>query len=209
MVSMAKARLGRWFWPAAVVAALGLDYLVGAALLHTPPEQWSAVRRTYARLAHGAGQGYMLVLLAGVLVALAQVVQRRRLLSAGRWLVGIVLMTGFWAQFLKHLVGRPRPRIWAQFDTVLPLGPTFRASWDSFPSGHAMTVFAAVPLLEALCPAVGPLWLILAVAIALGRVIGCDHFPTDVVVGAWLGLTIGRYARGRWQAEVEGCDEHV
>lgn len=209
MVRVARDGLGRAFWPCCVAALLAVDYLVSAQLLRAGRDDWGVVRAAYVDFAHRAGQGYMLLVLAALVALAGSATGRRQLLSAAQWLAGLVLLTGFWAQLIKHVVGRPRPRMWDACGALLPIGPTIRASWDSFPSGHAMTVFAAVPLLEALCPWAGRGWLALATFIAVGRVVGCDHYLTDVLVGALLGLAIGRYARTTWQAAEEATNEHV
>jgi undecaprenyl-diphosphatase len=82
---------------------------------------------------------------------------------------------------LKYVVGRPRP---AAAETSLSL------ELDSFPSGHATSVFAVATALASSYPALRwPLYG-LAAAIALGRVYLARHYLSDVIAGAFIGFAI-------------------
>ena len=63
----------------------------------------------------------------------------------------------------------------------------------SFPSAHSSTSFAAARAFSALLPAT-PLY-VAAALMALSRVYVGVHYPSDIAVGAGLGLTIGSLAR--------------
>ena len=63
----------------------------------------------------------------------------------------------------------------------------------SFPSAHSSTSFAAARAYSALLPA-RPLYAA-ATAMALSRVYVGVHYPSDIAVGAGLGLAIGSMAR--------------
>ncbi|MCE4536313.1 phosphatase PAP2 family protein [Pelomonas sp. P7] len=58
----------------------------------------------------------------------------------------------------------------------------------SFPSGHALHAFAFALLLSSFHPGLGPLLWSFAGLVALARVVLGLHFPSDVVVGALLGI---------------------
>lgn len=58
----------------------------------------------------------------------------------------------------------------------------------SFPSGHTLHAFAFAALLSGFHPALAPLLWSFAVLVALSRVVLGLHFPSDVVVGALLGV---------------------
>jgi undecaprenyl-diphosphatase len=89
---------------------------------------------------------------------------------------------------LKNLVGRPRPfESWQGLTSLVPVPDRF-----SFPSGHTMTAFAVWAVLVAGVPTLGPFFLGLALLIGVSRVFLGMHYPTDVLVGALLGSSLGR-----------------
>jgi undecaprenyl-diphosphatase len=122
--------------------------------------------------------------------------------------VGLTDVVG--ARILKPLVDRPRPI------DILPPG-TFRqlvevAHGGSMPSLHASNAFSAAAFLWLVRPSLGAPALVLAMLIALSRVVGGVHWPTDILAGALLGTLVsvavviginrGRSARGEPPLEV-------
>jgi undecaprenyl-diphosphatase len=59
----------------------------------------------------------------------------------------------------------------------------------SFPSDHASAAFAIAVAVVLLDPLVGVAFLVLAVLIAVGRVVVGEHYPGDVIAGALIGST--------------------
>jgi undecaprenyl-diphosphatase len=57
----------------------------------------------------------------------------------------------------------------------------------SFPSDHASASFAIAVAVLLIDPVVGALFLVLAVLIAVGRVVIGEHYPGDVLAGAAIG----------------------
>jgi len=98
---------------------------------------------------------------------------------------------------LKYATSRERP------NTRKEEGH-FWAGGDSFPSGHAISVWSAAsvfaeeyqdkPLVH--WGAYG-----VATAVSLSRITGRDHFTSDVVVGSTLGYLIGHYVYGQHAKE--------
>lgn len=88
---------------------------------------------------------------------------------------------------LKEWIQRPRP-----FVTHADLIPLVEPGDEwSFPSGHALSSFAAA---SALCFHIrwaGLLAYIPAALIAFSRLYACVHYPTDVLAGLLLGLLCG------------------
>ena len=117
--------------------------------------------------------------------------QRRSTLHEAAWLGALAFMAAGLVEFaIKHLVGRSRP------DSVLDV--------DSFPSGHATSVFAVATIFAAFYPRLRWPVYALAAAVAAGRVYLERHYVSDVLAGAIIGIVIAslllgrRHALARW-----------
>ena len=185
-----------------VALLLGLDYAVVWWLDSGRPEHWPAYRLLLDNTAQTLGDGFVVGSAGALLWLLGYGFSRPRWEHGGRFVIGAVLLAGFWSQALKLLIGRPRPRLFILEHHVWPSGPLLLRSWDSFPSGHSMTVFAVAPVLMAVFPRAARAILVAAFLIACGRVYGGDHFPTDILCGGWLGWRLGQYVVARWRTEV-------
>lgn len=100
--------------------------------------------------------------------------------------------SGLVADGLKILLGRTRPKLLFADGTYDFTWFGLRADHWSFPSGHAATAAALMTALWCLWPR--PLWLYVAGAalIAASRVITGQHFLSDVVAGAAIGVIATR-----------------
>jgi decaprenylphosphoryl-5-phosphoribose phosphatase len=85
---------------------------------------------------------------------------------------------------IKLLVRRPRPVL----EGLPPLGGA--PSSLSFPSAHALSSFAVATAMYRVDPATAGA-LVIALAISLGRPYLGMHYPSDVAVGALLGVLLG------------------
>jgi membrane-associated phospholipid phosphatase len=85
---------------------------------------------------------------------------------------------------VKLIVKRPRPVL----EGLPPLGGA--PSSLSFPSAHATSSFAVATAMTRVEP-LGALAFALALALSLGRPYLGMHYPSDVVVGAVLGIGLG------------------
>jgi len=85
---------------------------------------------------------------------------------------------------VKLLVKRPRPVL----EGLPPLGGA--PSSLSFPSAHATSSFAVATAMTRVAP-LGALAFVLALALSLGRPYLGMHYPSDVLVGAVLGVALG------------------
>jgi membrane-associated phospholipid phosphatase len=108
--------------------------------------------------------------------------------SYALYFLAVQAFSGTASQIVKHIVGRARPHL---IDT-LGAGHFDLFSWQatlaSFPSGHTTTVFAAFGALTLLSPRLGPWFLLVAIPVAISRVIVGAHYPSDVCGGLFLGL---------------------
>jgi membrane-associated phospholipid phosphatase len=85
---------------------------------------------------------------------------------------------------VKLIVKRPRPVL----EGLPPLGGA--PSSLSFPSAHATSSFAVATAMTRVEPW-GALAFLLALALSLGRPYLGMHYPSDVLVGAVLGIALG------------------
>jgi undecaprenyl-diphosphatase len=168
-------------------AFLGAVPLVALAfLLDAPAQRWAAHVQTHVAdilvgVLNPVGSGVTLLIVSMTLAILCGARGHGRACAAG-WLSVLAFMAAGLAEYaLKHVVGRPRPAV----------GTTLAAvEFDSFPSGHATSVFAVAAVLGAFYPRLRwPLYAV-AGAIALGRVYLSRHYLSDIVAGALIGLLV-------------------
>lgn len=93
---------------------------------------------------------------------------------------------------IKILVGRRRPRDELELNLYGFRPFTFDLASDSFPSGHALTIFCVAVVLAAVLPLLSPLWLAIAIYLAMTRALLNSHFVSDVLVGAAVGILTTR-----------------
>jgi membrane-associated phospholipid phosphatase len=107
----------------------------------------------------------------------------------------VLSITGTATEAAKYGVQRPRPYVYASTSPSVLRSP---ASYTSFFSGHATVTFGALTTLamtETLRhgPKVWP-WLLMGfvgASVAVERVLAGQHFPSDVAVGAAVGIGTG------------------
>jgi undecaprenyl-diphosphatase len=87
---------------------------------------------------------------------------------------------------IKRRVARPRP--YQRDATLLPLLPAL--DQHSFPSGHAMTLSAALVPLTMQFPQTISLAFATCLLMAWARLASAHHYPSDVAVGTALGVCV-------------------
>lgn len=93
---------------------------------------------------------------------------------------------------IKIVLGRRRPRDELEHGLTGFMPFRFDFQYDSFPSGHAMTICCVAVILSAALPALAPLWFALALYLSLTRALLNAHFLSDVLIGAGIGLLASR-----------------
>ncbi len=95
---------------------------------------------------------------------------------------------------LKFLLGRRRPRDEIEMNLYEFMPLSFDLQHNSFPSGHALTIFCVAVIASAAMPTLWPLWFLIAAALGFTRALLTAHFLSDVFIGAGIGTVAGREA---------------
>jgi membrane-associated phospholipid phosphatase len=93
---------------------------------------------------------------------------------------------------IKIFLGRRRPRDDFEHGLYGFRYFTWQLQHDSFPSGHAMTIFAVAVALSAAFPLFAPVWLLAAFMLSITRAMLTAHFLADVMAGAAIGIIATR-----------------
>ena len=104
------------------------------------------------------------------------------------FLIAVLAFSGIASQVIKHLFGRARPSL---IDMVGPFHfdlMALNSTYASMPSGHAVSAFAMAVSLGWMAPRLRWPLLVLALLIAISRVVISAHYPSDVIAGAGLGV---------------------
>ena len=102
---------------------------------------------------------------------------------------------------LKMLLGRARPDQLDLLGGVATwIGPTFNASYHSFPSGHTADLFtSATFVLVVFRPTwPGQVALVCAVSVAVSRVALSKHMPSDLFAGALIACVVSLLVLYKW-----------
>jgi membrane-associated phospholipid phosphatase len=89
---------------------------------------------------------------------------------------------------VKLFLGRRRPRDDFEHGLYGFVFFTWSLQYNSFPSGHALTIFCVATWASALAPPLAPLWYAIAFYLALTRALLAVHFLSDVLIGAAIGI---------------------
>lgn len=144
--------------------------------LHTPI--LSAVLKVITTL----GEGGVIWIVLGLLLLLKKATRKTGITV----LLALIfcLLTG--NLFLKNVVARPRP-CWRHPEVSLLIP----VPWDfSFPSGHAMSSFAAAVAVWLSYRKAGAALLCFAAVMASTRLYFYVHYPTDILAGLLIGVLL-------------------
>ena len=93
---------------------------------------------------------------------------------------------------IKLVLGRRRPRDDMEMGLYGFMPLTFNLDYNSFPSGHALTICCVAVIFTCVWPGWAPLWFAIAAALAVTRALLTAHFLSDVLIGAGIGLIAAR-----------------
>ncbi|MEL6759750.1 MAG: phosphatase PAP2 family protein [Myxococcota bacterium] len=125
---------------------------------------------------------------AAALIVAAAVFRRMGLARFGLAIVLAAALSGAAANVGRVTFGRPRP-VSTKPDGLY--GPTFKYKLQGFPSAHSATAAATSSVLLAWNPWVGAAASVATLAVMWSRIHLRRHHPTDVMVGAFIGVVFG------------------
>jgi membrane-associated phospholipid phosphatase len=107
-------------------------------------------------------------------------------------------LAGLFDDCFRLSLGRPRPDAHVT-DAFYGFGYAFQGRYQSFPSGHAASVFGTAISLLIVCRPLGIVTTIFALAVVWARMELNRHYPSDVAVGSVIGIYFG--AMVGWAAQ--------
>ena len=110
---------------------------------------------------------------------------------------------------LKYVFGRTWPDTWIDSNASYIHNGVYGFNWlqdgsayRSFPSGHMAVTCAIISVLWIWYPRLRFLYIFAALAVAIGLVGANYHFLSDVIAGAFVGLSSGWMAVAIWRARI-------
>jgi len=93
---------------------------------------------------------------------------------------------------IKLVLGRRRPRDDMEMGLYGFMPLAFNPDYNSFPSGHALTICCVAVIFTCVWPDWWPAWFAVAGLLAVTRALLTAHFLSDVLIGAGIGLIAAR-----------------
>lgn len=108
-----------------------------------------------------------------------------------------IVCTGLVVKVLKTFIGRARPIFFEALDMTGFFPPSTEWAFNSMPSGHTAVTFAGLVMIGMLAPRYKVLTWTLAIIVGVSRIAIGAHWPTDVILGAFIGMVIADIVK--WQ----------
>jgi undecaprenyl-diphosphatase len=191
----------------AVIAISGLDqFMARHALLAKGPFSAKGRFTNFADFIGGRGP----LVFAGALSVAGMAADRPRLERLGERTFRAVALGYAMSGALKGIVGRYRPNGGSNSRTFRPFRGFLNHEYAAFPSGHAATAFAAATVLATgvVGPSlterrvIGGVAYAAATSIAISRISLGEHWVSDIIAGAALGVVAGSWVTHRAKNEV-------
>ncbi|MFN3075846.1 MAG: phosphatase PAP2 family protein [Alphaproteobacteria bacterium] len=199
-----------WFLVVAFVCALGMATFDPVVAWYCKRHVGGAVE-AFFRAVTTLGEGGFWYAAAGLVLAgnwllavregTTERGHRLRCHARSAWfMIASMAASGLVLSLTKFSLGRYRPR--ALFDSGLYGFDPFSTHWamNSFPSGHSQTIWSAMIALSFLFPRYRTAFLATAVLVSLSRVVLSVHYPSDVLMGSYLGIAVTLWLRRRFEA---------
>ncbi len=131
-----------------------------------------------------AGNGIFTLIIVAILVLIK--------LKWAIWLFFSYISSGIFTQIIKNLLQLPRPKALLGENEILHyVDGVDIYMMNSFPSGHSASAFALFFLLSIIIKNqfIKFLFFIFAILVSYSRIYLVLHFPVDILVGSFLGIT--------------------
>jgi membrane-associated phospholipid phosphatase len=135
----------------------------------------------------GISTGYLVVFLM-LFFFFKYFLRRSVIANRSLFLFAAVVLSGLATNLIKPLVGRLRPKLLFEADLYGFEPLRIGYEYNSFPSGHATTVFALAAALSYFFPRWRLPLFSFAAVIGLSRMIVGAHYLSDVMAGAYVGV---------------------
>lgn len=101
-----------------------------------------------------------------------------------------ILLSSVITGFLKYGLGRQRPIFYEALGQTgfYPMNSDW--AFNSMPSGHSTASFAGLVMIGLLFPRIKWATWSLAIVVGLSRICYGDHWPSDVLLGAFVGMVV-------------------
>ncbi|HWY61618.1 MAG TPA: phosphatase PAP2 family protein [Rhizomicrobium sp.] len=189
------------FWAGLILIALGLGALtIDRAAAHFIYDHVSQRTHTFLdRITHYAKAGHWLAV---AIVALCGAAIARHFGERGHDLpllinyslafIASLTLGSAVLHAIKLVLGRRRPRDDMEMGLYGFKPLAFNLEYNSFPSGHALTISCVAVIFTCVWPWLWPLWFSIAFVLAVTRALLTAHFLSDVLIGAGIGLLAAR-----------------
>ncbi len=189
------------FWAGLILIALGLCALaIDRALAHFIYDHVNARAHKFLDgITHYAKAGHWLA--AAILALIVAAVFKRFHVKEAEGALMINYSLAFIASLtlgsavlhvIKLVLGRRRPRDDMEMGLYGFVPFAFNLEYNSFPSGHALTICCVAVIFTCVWPMLWPVWFAIAFVLAVTRALLTAHFLSDVLIGAGIGLIAAR-----------------
>ena len=189
------------FWAGLILIALGLGALtIDRALAHFIYDHVSAKTHKfldgithYAKAGHWLGAAILaLAVAAGFRHFKVQEDDASLMIGYSLAFIAMLTLGSAVLHVIKLVLGRRRPRDDMEMGLYGFQPFAFNLEYNSFPSGHALTISCVAVIFTCVWPDWWPAFFAVAALLAVTRALLTAHFLSDVLIGAGLGLIAAR-----------------
>ena len=189
------------FWTGLILIALGLGaLLIDRAAAHFIYDHVNARAHKFLDgITHYAKAGHWL---AAAVIALTGAAIARHfgarggdmplLINYSLAFIAMLTLGSTVLHLIKLVLGRRRPRDDMEMGLYGFKPLAFNLEYNSFPSGHALTISCVAVIFTCVWPMWWPLWAGIAAVLVVTRALLTAHFLSDVLIGAGIGVLAAR-----------------